>query len=160
MDTIPRSPVTATPAADPDVASAHFSRRLSVETDADDVAAALALPDGPDFVLLDVRSYEAFAAGHLPYARHLPRRSINEATVADLPDGLVVVYCWGPGCNGASKCAAALAELGRPVKEMLGGFEYYVREGHPVEGAAADAGLYRRDDSGLVGVIDVVSCEC
>jgi rhodanese-related sulfurtransferase len=54
----------------------------------------------------------------------------------------VVVYCWGPGCNGAVKAAADLARMGRPVKEMIGGFEYWVREGHPVEGtgSAADGG--------------------
>jgi rhodanese-related sulfurtransferase len=54
----------------------------------------------------------------------------------------VVVYCWGPGCNGAVKAAVNLARMGRPVKEMIGGFEYWVREGHPVEGSgsAADGG--------------------
>jgi hypothetical protein len=36
------------------------------------------------------------------------------------------------------------------VKEMIGGFEYWVREGLPLEGAAADA--YARDASGLVGL--------
>jgi len=45
---------------------------------------------------------------------------------------LLVVYCWGPACNGATKAAAELAALGRPVKEMLGGFEYWAREGHAV----------------------------
>ena len=35
---------------------------------------------------------------------------------------------------------------------MLGGFEYWVREGYPVEGAAGRAS--RRDLSGLVGVVE------
>ena len=34
------------------------------------------------------------------------------------------------------------------VKEMLGGFEYYVREGYPVEGEQADR--HNKDQSGLV----------
>ena len=46
------------------------------------------------------------------------------------------------GCNAATNAAARLAALGRSVKEMLGGFEYWVREGHPVEGADAGSGRY------------------
>jgi hypothetical protein len=41
-----------------------------------------------------------------------------------------------------------IVALGRDVKEMLGGFEYYVREGYPVEGA--DAARHNKDQSGLV----------
>jgi rhodanese-related sulfurtransferase len=107
----------------------HFARRLEVETDVSDVAAALAAGD-PGFVLLDSRSRAAYDAGHLPGAAWLAE--LTEETVATLPEGLVVVYCWGPSCNGACKAALRLAELGRPVKEMLGGFEYWEREGHPV----------------------------
>jgi rhodanese-related sulfurtransferase len=45
----------------------------------------------------------------------------------------VVTYCWGPGCNGATRAALALARLGYEVREMLGGIEYWIREGFPVE---------------------------
>ena len=48
----------------------------------------------------------------------------------------VVTYCWGPGCNGATRAALVLAGLGFRVREMLGGFEYWAREGLPV--ATAD----------------------
>ena len=41
---------------------------------------------------------------------------------------------------------------------MLGGFEYWVREGHPVEGTAAAS--LEPDDSGLVGLRGAVSCLC
>ena len=116
------------------IALAHFSGRLAVETDAADVAAVLA--DGPpDFVLVDARSRDAYARGHLPGAISLPHAEIDERSAAALPPGLVVAYCWGPGCNGAVKAGRRLAALGRPVKEMLGGYEYWVREGHPVEGS-------------------------
>ena len=111
------------------IAIEHFSRRLAVETDVSDVALALEEGDA-DFVILDSRSRAAYDAGHLPGARWLPE--LTAETVATLPEGLVVVYCWGPSCNGACKAALRLAELGRPVKEMLGGFEYWAREGHPV----------------------------
>jgi rhodanese-related sulfurtransferase len=114
------------------IAREHFARRLEVETDVTDVAAALA--DGSaDFVLLDSRSREAYDAGHVPGAVSLHHSEITAETVAELPEGPVVAYCWGPSCNGACKAALRLAELGRPVKEMLGGFEYWARDGHPVE---------------------------
>lgn len=45
----------------------------------------------------------------------------------------MVTYCWGPGCDGATRAALALAERGHPVKEMRGGFEYWVREGFAYE---------------------------
>ena len=114
-----------------DTAHAHFANRIAVETDVADVAAAVA--GERDLVLLDARSRSSYDAGHLPGAISLPHAEIDAETVASLPQGLVVAYCWGPACNGACKAALRLAELGRPVKEMLGGFEYWVRDGHPVE---------------------------
>lgn len=45
----------------------------------------------------------------------------------------VVVYCWSPGCNAGQKGAVIFAELGYHVREMVGGYEYWVREGQPVE---------------------------
>jgi len=150
------NPVTAVPAAAPAEALRHFSARLAFETDADDVAAALALGDGA-VAVIDARSPEAHAAGRLPGAVNL-RRPFAEAEVAALGDAMLVVYCWGPGCNGATKAARELAALGRPVKEMLGGFEYWVREGHPVEGD--QSGWLAADESGLVRVRGAVSCLC
>lgn len=141
--------IVAGTVADPASARAHFVQRLSVETDSDDVASSLAA-GRQDFHVIDARSAAAYAAAHLPGAISLPYRLISEDTVADLPDGLLVVYCWGPGCNAATNAAARLAALGRSVKEMLGGFEYWVREGHPVEGVEAGPGRYPPDRSGLI----------
>jgi rhodanese-related sulfurtransferase len=121
----------------------YYGRRLEFETDADDVGSAL--QDGTaDFTLLDARSPAAYAAAHLPGAISLPHRDI---TAASLPDGPLVVYCWGPGCNAATKACAKITDLGREVKEMLGGFEYYVREGYAVEGEQAHR--HNKDQSGL-----------
>jgi rhodanese-related sulfurtransferase len=141
------SAVTATPAAPPDEAVRHFAARLAFETDAADVGAALAAGD-TDFTLVDVRSRDAYRAGHLPGAVSLPHREIDATTAAALPGGLLVVYCWGPGCNGAHHGARKLAAEGRRVKEMLGGWEYYAREGWPTEGDGAGAGR-SSDPSGL-----------
>ena len=57
-------------------------------------------------------------------------------------DAEIVVYCWGPGCNGSTRAALTLASLGyRRVRELIGGFEYWAREGLAIE---TDAGRARR----------------
>jgi rhodanese-related sulfurtransferase len=134
VTTLAASRVLRFPAAGPDAAHAHFARRLAFETDCSDVHYELALHgDDPGFVVLDARSAEDYAAGHVPGAISMPHGSINDATAAFLPrDQLVVTYCWGPHCNGATQAAAKLAGLGFRVKEMLGGYEYWCREGYDV----------------------------
>jgi rhodanese-related sulfurtransferase len=119
--------------AAPADAIAHFAARLAFETDVSDVHASLD-SGAPGFVLLDSRSTEAWAQGHVPGAVHLPGREIPDRAAAELdPSVPVVTYCWGPGCNGATRAALTLARLGYRVREMLGGFEYWAREGLPVE---------------------------
>jgi rhodanese-related sulfurtransferase len=130
--------------ATPEDANAHFSRRLAFETDCADVARDLRLGATP-YTVVDVRSSEHYAAGHVPGAVSAP-----SGLGTDLPDGLLVLYCWGPGCNGADVAAARLTAQGRQVKTMLGGFEYWVREGQPVEGADRET-LAGRADHALVG---------
>ncbi|WP_404881394.1 rhodanese-like domain-containing protein [Klebsiella pneumoniae] len=85
-----------------------------------------------DFVLLHVvGSEEAFARRHLPGAQHLPHSQITAERMAAWPaDTLFVVYCAGPHCNGADVAALKLAELGRPVKMMLGGLTGWEDEGY------------------------------
>ena len=116
-------------------AAAHFAARLAFETDVSDVHAALE-SGAPGFVLLDSRSTEAWAQGHVPGAVHLPGREILTRADAELDRSVpVVTYCWGPGCNGATRAALALADKGIPVQEMIGGVEYWVREGFPLRTA-------------------------
>lgn len=123
------SPVTATPPASPAEALAHFEARLTYETDCSDVNEALRSGE-PDFVLVDVRSEKLYSLGHLPGAVNIPHRTIAEERMAEYPaDTVFVVYCAGPHCNGANKGAVALARLGRPVKEMIGGVVGWLDEG-------------------------------
>lgn len=123
------SRVRSIPAADSAKAAAHFEGNLALETDCWDVHEALS-NGGADFVLLDVRSPEMYASGHLPGAGSLPHAKIIESKLADYPrDTLFVVYCGGPHCNGADRAAARLARLGRPVKVMIGGITGWKDEG-------------------------------
>ncbi|WP_392676063.1 rhodanese-like domain-containing protein [Streptomyces sp. LN785] len=128
------NPVLRVAPASPAAAAAYFGASLAFHADVSDVAAALAADGDPGFVVLDSRSTASWDQGHVPGAVHLPTALIAEQARNLLdPDVPVVTYCWGPGCNGAARAALALAELGYQVKEMLGGFEYWAREGFEFE---------------------------
>jgi rhodanese-related sulfurtransferase len=129
----PASLVLEVEPAPPDVARRHYAAKLAVETDPSDVhsdrEAGVA-----GFVVADTRSADAYAEEHIAGAISLPYRTLDEASTAHLSrDALYVVYCWGPGCNAGAKGAVRLAELGFRVKEMIGGIEYWKREGYPTE---------------------------
>ena len=124
-----RNAISEIPAAPSEIAIGHFSSRLSFETDCWDVWDALRGSD-PGFVLVDVRSPELFATGHVPRAVNIPHATIGPEQLNTYPpDTLFVVYCAGPHCNGADKAALRLARLGRPVKEMIGGITGWRDEG-------------------------------
>ncbi|MEO3977470.1 rhodanese-like domain-containing protein [Streptomyces sp. CAU 1734] len=126
----PLNAVLRVPPAPPAEAAAHFAASLAFHTDVSDVAAAFADGGDPGFVLLDTRSADAWEQGHIPGALHLPTALIPGRAAELLDPAIpVVTHCWGPGCNGATRAALALALLGYGVKEMLGGYEYWVREG-------------------------------
>ncbi|WP_327088279.1 rhodanese-like domain-containing protein [Nonomuraea sp. NBC_01738] len=149
--------VTSTPAAANAAALAHFAARLAFETDVSDVAADLAAGAG-DVVVVDSRSKESWDQGHIDGAIHLPTAEIAARGAGLVPAGATVVtYCWGPGCNGATRAALEFAKLGLPVKEMLGGFEYWAREGFPVKTAS---GVTRHPIDALTAPVSGIACAC
>jgi rhodanese-related sulfurtransferase len=123
------SPVSAVPAASSDKAAARFGTAFDYETDCWDVFESMS-QGRQDFVLLDTRSPDLYAKGHVPEAINLPHAKIVEAKLRTYPgDTLFVVYCAGPHCNGAHRAAWRLAKLGRPVKLMIGGVMGWRDEG-------------------------------
>ncbi len=110
----------------------------------------------PGFVLVDTRGDAAWCQGRVAGALHLPTARIAELAPGLLdPDVPVVTYCWGPGCNGSTRAALALARLGYQVQEMIGGFEYWAREGLAVE---TETGTVTCVTDPLTGL--VASCDC
>jgi rhodanese-related sulfurtransferase len=88
----------------------------------------------PDIVVIDARSREAYRAGHIPGARSFPHREMSADATARLDRTKVyVVYCDGIGCNASTKGAYKLAGLGFRVKELLGGLDWWRRDGHAIE---------------------------
>lgn len=146
---------------DTTAAAAHFRARLACETDPSDVHAALEAGDAP-FVLIDTRDQVAWDQGHARGALHMPKAQMGARIPAEFAPGTAfVVYCWGPGCNGATRAGLIISELGYAVKEMIGGFEYWAREGMPVDAVVAGAEVdATRSPDPLTAPASGVSCDC
>lgn len=128
--------------------SDYFAAKLAYETDPADLHAARTA--GKQLVVVDVRSAQAWAQGRVTGALHMPHSEIaTRASQEIAPDAEVVVYCWSPGCNGGTRGAAEFARLGYRVREMIGGFEYWAREGYPIEDAD---GIHHRPVDPLTGI--------
>lgn len=109
---------------------AFVEARLAYEIDV--VAAAAAVESGRA-ILVDTRKLASWEHGHIAGALHLPTTAIDDR-LDDLPrDRTLIVYGWGPGCNGATGTARTLLAAGLDVRELLGGYEYWVRNGFAVE---------------------------
>jgi rhodanese-related sulfurtransferase len=118
---------------DTDSTAAYFAARLAAHTDVHDVAADLkAGVDG--LFVIDTRPYESWRQGHVPGAVPLQAASVaTDATSLVPASSVVVTYGWGPACDSGTRAAERFELLGYPVKEMLGGYEYWVRRGLPVQ---------------------------
>jgi rhodanese-related sulfurtransferase len=138
-------------------AIAFFTAELAFRTDASDVYNDLRKPE-PGFVLVDSRGLASWTQAHIPEAVHMPTAAIAERAAHEIKPGTpVVTYCWGPGCNGATRAALEFARLGYPVREMQGGIEYWIREGYPVD---TPEGIVTRSPDPLTAPVRAVSCEC
>lgn len=108
----------------------HYADKLEYEIDSWDLK--VALEQGEPVVVVDARSPEAFRAEHIPGAINLPHRTMSAETTAHLDHAaLMVSYCDGIGCNASTKGALNLARLGFRVKELIGGLDWWKRDGHP-----------------------------
>jgi rhodanese-related sulfurtransferase len=87
-------------------------------------------------IVIDVREYDEFAAGHLPGAINIPR-GVLEFKIGMVPecankDGAFLLYCRTSG--RAALSAVQLQKIGYGnVISMAGGFEAWNNEGRPTE---------------------------
>jgi rhodanese-related sulfurtransferase len=119
--------------AEPRVARDHFLSKLSFETDPSDVYHDIT-NKVPGIIVIDARTPESYAKGHVPGAINIPHRTIESSTTQSLPrDKVLVTYCDGVYCNASTKAGAKLTALGFKVKEMLDGMDGWRKEGYPIE---------------------------
>jgi rhodanese-related sulfurtransferase len=109
----------------------YYEAKLEYETDSWDLK--VALEGGERIVVVDARSPEAFHRDHIPGATNIPHRTMSIETTAHIDKTiLVVVYCDGIGCNASTKGAQKMLNLGFRVKELIGGLDWWKRDGHAV----------------------------
>ena len=113
----------------------HCADKLAYEIDAWDLK--VALDTGDEVVVVDARSADAYLFEHIPGAINIPHRSMSAETTNQLnKSALVVTYCDGIGCNASTKGALKMLELGFRVKELLGGLDWWKRDGYATHRAA------------------------
>lgn len=111
----------------------HFENKLKFETDSWDVKAAM--DNQEKMLVIDVRTKEAYENEHIPQAINLHHKAIDETSTENLDkDFLYVTYCDGIGCNASTKGALKMTKLGFRTKELMGGIDWWKRDGYRTEG--------------------------
>lgn len=143
--------LTYPPASSSETAS-YMLHKLSFHADAWDVAEDLR-HGIESLIVIDTRSEALYVKGHVPGAISFPHRLMDaQSTSAMDRNKLYVTYCDGIGCNGSTKGAYKLAALGFTVKEMLGGLDFWIRDGQPLVIGSAPGSM--PDD------VPAIECEC
>lgn len=87
-----------------------------------------------DLVILDLREKEAFEAGHVPGARHLPRGQLELRVNAELPDPTARILAYCEFGKISTLAAATLRELGYGRAVALdGGLAAWRDASYPLE---------------------------
>lgn len=116
----------------------HYENKLAFETDSWDLN--LSLESGENVLVIDARSAEAYQKEHIPGAINIPHRKMTQETTSQFnKTALLVIYCDGIGCNASTKGALNMTKLGFRVKELIGGLDWWKRDGHKTEGDAANS---------------------
>ncbi len=114
----------------------HYQNKLEFEIDSADLAEFFqrAKKDEP-MVVIDARSPIGFEREHIPGAINFPHRTMTEVSTKSLDKNVTyVTYCDGIGCNASTKAALKLASYGFRVKELMGGLEWWKKDGYSTEG--------------------------
>ena len=81
-----------------------------------------------NYVILDVRRPDEFAAGHIPGAINIPNETIGEEKIPELPDKdqLILVYCRSG--NRSKQASGKLVNLGYANVVEFGGINTWAGE--------------------------------
>lgn len=110
----------------------HFEKKLAFEVGP--IGLKYALEAKEPITIVDLRTPEVYAKGHVPGAINLSYEELEKNQSALSKDKTTVVYCYNITCHLSTKAALLLAKKGYPVKELIGGFNSYAEAELPVEG--------------------------
>ncbi len=110
-----------------------YEAKLNYEIDSWDLFDVLR--NNEDIIVVDARSNQAFEIEHIPTSINFPHVTMSALTTTSLDKTRIyVTYCDGIGCNASTKGALKLSKLGFKVKELLGGLDWWKRDGYATEG--------------------------
>jgi len=116
-----------------------YEQKLNYEMDPWDLHDAIM--KGEKISVIDARSKDSFEDEHISGATNIPHRAMSPETTAHLDKNLLyVVYCAGIGCNASTKGALQMIKLGFKVKELIGGIEWWKRDGYKTVGMGERVG--------------------
>lgn len=98
--------------------------------------------DSGTSIIIDARSPEEYAQGHIPGAINIPHDQIPkffDVLNSQVPtDAEAALYCRGPACDFSDLLATEMKVIGYTnVSIFHGGWEQWTKAGYPTEGAAA-----------------------
>lgn len=118
----------------------HYEKKLAYEIDSSDLYDAISNHKAP--IIIDARKPHAYNHEHIPFAINLPHRNMDEVTTSHFDKSKwYVVYCDGIGCNASTKGALNMTKLGFNVRELMGGIDWWKRDGYATEGENKTNGL-------------------
>lgn len=85
--------------------------------------------DIKDFNIVDVRNYEDYIDGHIPFAVHIPIDEFEEHLNMLEHDKINIIYCESDFCLRATKAAYKASSHGYKVKTLLGGYKIWKKLG-------------------------------
>ena len=110
-----------------------YENKLKYEIDSWDLAESL--NKGEKITVIDARSNASYQLEHIPGSLNIPHREMNEERTKNLDrNNLYVCYCDGIGCNASTKGALNMVKLGFNVKELMGGLDWWKRDGYETSG--------------------------
>jgi len=107
-----------------------YEKKLRYEIDSSDLFEAL--NNGTHTIVIDTRAKELYDIEHIPTSINIPHRAMSEETTDK--SKMYITYCDGIGCNASTKGAINLVNLGFNVKELLGGLDWWRRDGYSTKG--------------------------
>jgi rhodanese-related sulfurtransferase len=123
-----------------------FEQKLKYEIDAWDLKELLT--NGEKVKIIDARSINAFNNEHIAGAINIPHRTMTPENTSSFDiETLYVIYCDGIGCNASTKGALNMSRLGFKVKELIGGIDWWKRDGYETHGQK-------------VGETNSINCDC
>ena len=117
----------------------YYQAKLDYETDSWDLYAAI--KEGKPWVVIDGRSVDAYEQEHIPSSINFPHKDICTSKVESLDrNKIYVCYCDGIGCNASTKTALKMLKPGFNAKELLGGLDWWKRDGYATNGLQSQTG--------------------